>query len=417
MALAAILSLCRTAGAAQNQQQQLAYLSARQGVVQIGLGVFPATIRVSAPQGLRLRDAATGAELLSSRDSLALSLVEGTVVVSGGATPQHLSAAVIESMAGEGIVLGRHAYKGRLLFRADGGHFTVINEIFLEDYLAGVLAAEIGDAPPEALKAQAVVARSEVIHKLCLGRHRADGYDLCAGEHCMAYHGADEVTPKMTEAVQATRGEVLMADGNVLDAVFHNVCGGITAGAEDVWDSPPIPGLQPVWDVPRPAGLAGFRSEEDVAAFIDSPPADAFCNPAGANYPAYARKYYRWSKVVGAEELRRRTGGSRVLNIRIVERRSSGRVRKLLIETEGGTKVIEKELPIRRMFDLPSGLFVMDVVRGGSGIDRVEFRGAGSGHGVGLCQMGAWGMAQRGYTCDAILRHYYPRADIKKLYR
>ncbi|MCX7626191.1 MAG: SpoIID/LytB domain-containing protein [Candidatus Sumerlaeaceae bacterium] len=296
------------------------------------------------------------------------------------------------------------------------GRLNAINEIPLDDYIACVLKAEIGSAPYEALKAQAVVARSEAIHKLKLGRHAGDGYDLCSSEHCMAYQGTAGITAEMRQAAYDTKGEVLVAEGGILDAVFHTMCGGITAGAEDVWDSPPVAGLEPVWDGLARNDAPSFRSEEEMESFLSHPPAACFCDPSNALFPAYARKYYRWTKSFTATDLQR-LFGTNVQDVKVVERRPSGRVRRVAVLTATGVKIIEKELPIRKQFDLPSGLFVVRVATKSGVVESVEFFGAGSGHGVGLCQMGAWSMAEKGFHYDAILRHYYPRAQLARLYR
>jgi peptidoglycan hydrolase-like amidase len=417
--LLSLLLFCSVVSTASSAtvSQQLQALVNREGQVRIGLGKYERPINITAPNGLlatatlangttkniraqNIEVQARGVELLVSADGIAA------------------TCKVLEVVSPNGREVGANGkrYWGALeVANSEQGRLVVVNRLPLDDYIACVLKAEIGPAPYEALKAQAVVARSEVIHKIEAGRHKKDGFDLCSGEHCMAYSGCDGVTPDMKRAALETRGLVLMADGQVLDAVFHTMCGGVTAGAEDVWDSPHIPGLEPIWDSARGSGRAYFSSEDEVARFILSPSSGCFCDPAAANFPSYARKYYRWTRSLDAVELRQRCGGT-VLDIRILERRSSGRVRKLEIVTTNGSRVIEKELPIRRLFDLPSGLFLLRVVPGSRGVDSVEFTGAGSGQGVGMCQMGAWSMAEKGFSYEAILRHYFPTAKLGRLY-
>lgn len=311
-------------------------------------------------------------------------------------------------------------YRGRLLLTARGSGFDVINQIMLDDWLKGVLPAEIGgDAPPEALKAQAVAARSEAVRKLVKPPHASEGYDFCTGVHCQAYKGTKGETPAAVAACDGTLGVVLTAGGDVLDAVYHNVCGGATAQPEDVWDSKPLPGFVAVLDTGGRPTRANLATEAAMEKFLFSPPADMLCDPDGKNgYPKYAQKYYRWTKSVGAAQLQAAGGVGRVKDVRVIERRPSGRVRKLAIVGERGTRVIEKELPIRKALDLWSGLFIVRTEKDSAGYVRsATFVGAGNGHGVGLCQHGARVLASRGATYDRILLHYYPGARLARIYR
>lgn len=407
------------AGGGQSQAKgrvQLQRLVEKEGMVQIGLEVRSGSGRVRSAGSFRLGNEVGSTLECVAGEQATIRLTGGQVEVFAAGRRLSGSRIVVESPAGDLEWNGR-TYKGRLLLRPARDGVQVINEIFIEDYLAGVLAAEIGQAPIEALKAQAVVARSEVVHKLLLDRHKSEGFDLCAGEHCMAYKGSGGVTSDMLRACSETRGIVLVADGEILDAVFHTMCGGITAGAEDVWDSPPIAGLQPVWDRLAAREAPMFESEQAFELFLEAPPPGTLCAPTSGSFPSYARKYYRWTKRYDAETLSRMAGVGIVRDIVILERRPSGRVRRLAIEGTRQRRIIEKELPIRRLFDLPSGLFMVRVEKEGDLVRWVEFIGAGSGHGVGLCQMGAWTMAERGARFDAILAHYYPRARLERIYK
>jgi SpoIID/LytB domain protein len=322
---------------------------------------------------------------------------------------------------GEGFMLdGRkdRRFRGSCRLVRSGETVRVINEIQLDDYLKGVLPAEIGgDAPLEALKAQAICARSEVIHKIIRSPHGTEGYDLCAGVHCMAYKGMNVETTAANDAVDATLGMVLVAAGEVLDAVYHNVCGGITAPAEDVWDSRPKVALETVLDTDRPRVPPDLSTDSALLRFLESGGSDSFCYPDSAGYPAYAKKYFRWEKTLSAEQLARACGVGPVTDIRVIERRPSGRVRKLEVTGTGGRRIIEKELPIRQMFDLWSGLFVLRTSKSAGRVVSATFVGGGNGHGVGLCQQGARVMAARGFKAEAILSHYYRSAQIRRIYR
>lgn len=311
---------------------------------------------------------------------------------------------------------GKH-YRGHARVKVRGTSLQVLNEIMIDDWLKGVLPAEIGkDSPSEALKAQAVTARSEAIFRLASPPHKSDGYDFCTGVHCQAYKGMGEETPAIQQACDDTLGYVLVANDDVVNGVYHNVCGGVTAAAEDVWDGGPVAGLTPVFDVLR-GSQPNLQTETAAAAFISGSGNDCFCNPANPNYANYAKKYFRWSKTLTASEAGKAAGIGTLTDIQVVERRPSGRVRKLRVAGTGGSKIIEKELPIRNVFDLWSGLFVLEVDGAPGQIRSVTFRGAGNGHGVGLCQHGARELARRGARFDQILGHYYPTATIRKVYR
>lgn len=308
-------------------------------------------------------------------------------------------------------------YRGRLVLTAHGSHMMVINEIQLDDYLKGVLPVEIGESAPEALKAAAISARSECVAKLVHPPHQAEGYDLCAGEHCMAYKGMSKEEVHSNVACDMTMGIVLMAGGKVIDAVYHNVCGGVSANAQDVWDGDPEPGVQAVYDRPQGQPATALSGDSALHAFLTSDSSNCFCNPNNPNYPNYAKKYFRWQKTMTADQLESACGVGRVRDIAVIDRKPSGRVRKVQITGDRGSRVIDKELPIRNMFDLWSGLFVMDVQKSASGIESVTFIGGGNGHGAGLCQMGARTMAELGYTYDKILAHYYRGAQLMRVYR
>ena len=318
------------------------------------------------------------------------------------------------------IPLGR--YRGRLVLVARGGGIDVVNEVMVDDWLKGVVGAEIGDeAPIEALKAQAVCARSEAIHKLTHPPHAGEGFDFCTGVHCQAYKGMREESPATCVACEQTLGVVLTAgaDRDVMDGVYSNVCGGVTALPEDVWSGGPQAGFIARFDSPTDRRAPDLSGDAAMAAFLREPAQDTLCDPAGKpEYASYARKYYRWTKSLNAGQLAARAGVGRVRDIRVVERRPSGRVWRLAVEGDRGTKTFEKELPIRNAFDLWSGVFLLTVQRTADGaVAEATFSGAGNGHGVGLCQHGARSAAARGATYDRILGHYYPGARLERIYR
>jgi SpoIID/LytB domain protein len=397
------------------ESKRLDALLARHGWILLPLDTSTRSATITVPAGARLALDDKSVECVAG--SIQASATGGGILINipgqGGIT---VSEAVIAPTSGPFQFNGR-SYRGRARLSASGGAIRVLNEIMIDDWLKGVLPAEIGsDSPIEALKAQAVAARSEAIFRLAHPPHKSDGYDFCTGVHCQAYKGISEETPEIRRACDETLGFVLVAEGDVVNAVYHNVCGGVTAAAEDVWDGGPVAGLTPVFDTVE-GGSPNLQSEAAADAFIESGCPKCFCNPNSPGYANYAKKYFRWSKTLDAEAAGRAAGVGTLTGIEVTERRPSGRVRKLHVTGTAGNKTIEKELPIRNMFDLWSGLFVLKVDGVGGQIRSVTFVGAGNGHGVGLCQHGAREIARRGGRFDQILGHYYPTATLRKVYR
>jgi SpoIID/LytB domain protein len=308
-------------------------------------------------------------------------------------------------------------YRGEVHLLVRGGSVDVINDVFIDDWLKGLIGAEIGDdAPMEALKAQAVAARSEACYKLLRPPHAQAGYDFCSGVHCQAYKGMSRENERTVAACDATAGLILAASGDIVDAVYSNVCGGMSAMPEDVWDSPPgRPGYAVVRDGLNSRAL-NLSNDAAAARFIRNP-GELFCDSAQPGYPKYAQKYYRWQVTRDIGQLQRAFGVGTIRDIAVTERRPSGRVRQLTAQGATGTRTLTKELPIRRALDLWSGFFVVEPIRSGGVITGAVFTGAGNGHGVGMCQQGARIMAARGMGFVEILRHYFPGASIERLYR
>lgn len=393
---------------------------ARAGWIKIGLQRGTQSVRVSLPAGGRA--VSPQGEFFQSRQgaSLQANSDRGAVCLSAdGKTLGRFSSIAIEPASPSGggwFQLGSNRYRGRLLLLARGSGFDAVNQIQIDDYLKGVLPAEIGSSHVEALKAQAVAARSEAVRKLAHPPHEGQGYDFCTGVHCQAYKGMNVEEEPANAACDATFGMVLMADGEVVDAVYHSVCGGVTAGAEDVWDGPPEAGIVPVFDTPV-RRIPDLGTDAAVAEFLKAPSTDTYCNPSQPDYPNYAKKHFRWQKTLDAGQLQKAAGVGRVRDVAVVQRCASGRVRKLQITGDSRSRVIDKELPIRNAFDLWSGFFVVQVQKAGGYVQSATFYGAGNGHGAGLCQMGARTMALRGLTYDKILAHYYRGARLAQIYK
>lgn len=272
----------------------------------------------------------------------------------------------------------------------------------IEDYLRGVLPAEMHFSwPTEALKAQAVAARSDIIAGLG-GRYTLEGFDFYGTERSRAYVGASGRQPATDDAVQQTAGEFLITGNRVAPTVFSANCGGWTENNDTVWYGPPDPALRGVADFPESAtpDTSPANSPKD---WLSSRP-DAYC--------AHDETYYRWERSYSEPELRAimapQLGVGRIEDIELGERGVSGRLKWLRVHGSDGTETIHKELPIRRLFGgLPSALFTLDTTTDPDGTRRFVLHGGGRGHGVGMCQQGARGMAETGADYRQILQHYY----------
>lgn len=288
------------------------------------------------------------------------------------------------------------------------GLLEVVEEIAIEAYLAGVLPAEMpADWPMEALQAQAVAARSEVMASLA-GKHGLEGVDFCATEHCRAYVGDGGRAARTDAALRATAGQALLCGGKFVSAVFSATCGGWTEHNDTVWSGPPDPALRGTPDV-APAFGAVRSPQTDPAGWVRRPP-DAFC--------ASDERFFRWERRMTQREVteavNKRHAVGTVQAIECGERGVSGRLKSVRVTGSKGSQTILKELPIRLGFGgLPSAMFVVQKQTGKDGAPVFVFSGAGRGHGVGLCQYGARGMALAGHDHTAILRHYYPGANVE----
>ena len=313
------------------------------------------------------------------------------------------------------------SYHGRLYFTIGRrGDLVVVNAVPENRLLAGLVPAEIFPAAPdEALKAQAVAARGELLAKIGV-RHTGEPFRLCAETHCQVYPGAARETPRTTAAVEATRGEVLFTAGGkeLVDTVYSANCGGHGEHNENAWaDMPPEATLRGHFDGPAPPArgtpnpFAGGVTSATVAQFLESPP-PSYC---GAAKLQGGSDRFRWTVSRSAAELDRLLVDlhlGRVRAIDVLDRGVSGRARGLTITGSLRSETIRGELKIRRLFGgLRSSLFVVEVKDGAA-----TFRGGGFGHGVGLCQTGSVGMAEAGKSYRAILQHYYLGSTLRKLW-
>lgn len=334
----------------------------------------------------------------------------------------------------------RQVFRGALRVIRRPGGLTVVNDLSLEAYVASVISSEMSaTCPLELLKAHAVIARSWLKGPSALGgaspaaapegevvrwygREAHAGFEVCADDHCQRYQGITKaVSTAVEEAVRGTDGEMLLVDGAICDARYSKCCGGLTEAYATAWDDQEIPYL-----VSFPDGLRE-PAPEDLESFIRSSPA-AFCNTRDAGllsrilpgFDQETRDFFRWTVTYGPEELgelvRSRLGVDLgpIVALEPLARGPSGRIWRLRVAGERGVLVVGKELEIRRALSrshLYSSAFVVD--RDAEG--RFVLRGAGWGHGVGLCQIGAAVMAERGRGYREILAHYYPGTTVGRV--
>ena len=341
-------------------------------------------------------------------------------------------------------------FKGTLRLIDEGEHLTAVNRLLLEDYLRSVISSEMkATSHIELLKAHAVISRSWLLAQkakakkldgtYCSGYQNEQEYirwydredhrnfDVCADDHCQRYQGITRAcTPAVHEAVERTQGEVLTYGGDICDARFSKCCGGATERFENTWEAVPHPYLTSLLDAP--AGKAADLSrEEDARAWILSAP-PAFCHTDDRailaevlnDYDLETRHFFRWTESRTAGELsalmREKLGidFGDILDLVPVERGNSGRIIRLLVKGSRQSLTIGKELVIRKALS-PTHLYSSAFVVEKEG-DTFTFHGAGWGHGVGLCQIGAAVMSAQGYGYRDILQHYFKGSEITKIY-
>ncbi len=353
-------------------------------------------------------------------------------------------------------------FKGSLEFIVENEKLTAINILPLEDYLESVISSEMSAASSlELLKAHAIISRSWLMAQIRKGHElksvagnyqsasetngefirwydREDhlNFDVCADDHCQRYQGITrQSTELVKQAVSETRGMFLMSEGKICDARFSKCCGGITETFENVWEPEVHSYLQSVVDHSEsPRGFETNLSDESAAEeWIRNTP-EAFCNNEDKeilsqvlnDYDQETHDFYRWKRPYQqadlAELISRKTGRDfgDILDLIPVERGKSGRIIKLKIVGSKLTLVIGKEIEIRKTLSeshLYSSAFVVDKLNVADGVPgEFVLTGAGWGHGVGLCQIGAAIMSSKGCRYDEILNHYFRGAEILKEY-
>ncbi|MDR1757144.1 MAG: SpoIID/LytB domain-containing protein [Culturomica sp.] len=350
-------------------------------------------------------------------------------------------------------------FRGTLRLIEENGKITAVNLLPLEEYLLSVISSEMNaTSSEELLKAHAVISRSWLVAQQQKSRElkgqrtayrslfrneqeyirwfdREDHlhYDVCADDHCQRYQGIQKATTRpVYNAVQATRGEVLIYKERICDARFSKCCGGVSESFENVWEPAPHPYLKPICDAPDPALPADLTVEANSLRWIQSRP-EVFCHTQDVDvlsevlndYDRETPDFFRWEVCYGREELsallreRLEVDFGEVTGLIPLERGASGRIIRLRIEGTKRSLVIGKELLIRKALSrshLYSSAFVVEKITGNGILQGFRLRGAGWGHGVGLCQIGAAVMSSRGYSYREILAHYFPGSRIEKQY-
>lgn len=362
-------------------------------------------------------------------------------------------------------------FLGTMHFVVESDKICAINELPVERYLESVISSEMSATSSlELLKAHAVISRSWLLAQMKKRREVAESgnnffsfvkkddrlirwydredhtiFDVCADDHCQRYQGiTKETSPHVAEAIRQTKGQILMDGDDICDARFSKCCGGVTEEFQYCWEDTPKNYLSSVRDIIQgvksvgsaaPAPLPSLQDEAAAEAWIRSNP-PAFCNTTDKkilsqvlnDYDQETADFYRWKVTLTQEKLKQlldeklKMNFGDILDLQAEERGKSGRISKLRIVGTEKTFVIGKELEIRRALSdthLYSSAFVVDRCDiDEKGVpQRFDIIGAGWGHGVGLCQIGAAVMGEEGFDYDAILLHYYQGAEIKKVYK
>jgi SpoIID/LytB domain protein len=316
-------------------------------------------------------------------------------------------------------------FRGQLNLVVDGNRLTAVNELLLDQYLASVLGSEMrSDWHVEALAAQAVAARSTVLATRSR-HHYGEAYQLCHDDHCQCYQGKSRESEISIAALKKVKDTVLVHNGRIADTRYAKSCGGLSDNYSVAWDNEEQGYLKPVPCGPlpdKPHIQYSENGEENLNRFLNSPPEGSACNPKSFNYPNSCKEMedlYRWSmkldntKIQDLIVLRTSRDIGKIINIVPLRYGISGRIQYLRFVGESGSITVGKELNIRRILSdthLPSSAFAIH--QDENGVFSLE--GIGWGHGVGLCQLGATALAEKGWTSDQLLLHYYPGSILVK---
>ncbi|HET9133925.1 MAG TPA: SpoIID/LytB domain-containing protein [Gemmatimonadales bacterium] len=328
------------------------------------------------------------------------------IALRGGATPITRRRFVLRSADSSGTVqVGAERFRGTIELDRAASRIRIVNRLDLEQYLLGVVGAEMGRRAPgeeAALMAQAVAARTYALKNL--GRWEAEGYDLVADVAAQAYAGVRFENALAADAVARTRGEILTYQGAPIDAFYYSTCGGRTEEGREVYPRATHPYLTSIVD-----------ADADGRAYCEISPR------------------YRWTERWSAPELtavlRRTLAAERlgtgaatgVRELRVLDRTVSGRIARLELSSRGGRAILANQA-IRRVLQPPRGGILMStdftarIERSGGRVTAVQLEGRGNGHGVGMCQWGAVGRARAGQDYRTILSTYFPGTDLEHAY-
>lgn len=348
------------------------------------------------------------------------------------------------------------SFAGELHLFAEKGKVRAVNRIDVEEYLASVISSEMSATSSlQLLKAHAIISRSWLYAQL---DRKAEGggtaavygwkneeetirwyarddhelFDFCADDHCQRYQGITKaMNPEVLRAVKETEHIVLTYENRVCDARFSKCCGGITEEFQACWENEPHPYLATFRDTDAPGNPFDASSEEQAREWIEGNHT-SFCSSADTatlsqvlnGYDRETNDFYRWTVEYTVQELsqliKEKSGidFGEIQELAPIERGASGRIVRLKITGSKATLTVGKELEIRRWLSpshLYSSAFVVDKAANANGEITFRLKGAGWGHGVGLCQIGAAVMSEKGYDYKAILAHYYPSTELKSI--
>ena len=356
----------------------------------------------------------------------------------------------------------KQRFSGLLKLKKDKDKITVINIISIEKYLTSVISSEMSaKSSLHLLKAHAIISRSWLLaqiekskslkkakskysssfessdeHIKWYDREDHDLFDVCADDHCQRYQGVTKVFTQIArDAVKQTQGIVLFSNDKICDARFSKSCGGISESFENVWEPIKYDYLTSVYDYKFPPENfnTDFSNERNSVKWIKGNPS-SFCNTSDKkilsqvllDFDQETTDFFRWKIVYTQAELseiiktKSRMDFGNIIDLVPIERGKSARLIKLKIVGTNKTIVVGKELEIRKFLSkshLYSSAIVIEKSDIQNGIpQKFEIFGAGWGHGVGLCQIGAAVMAEKGHEFDEILLHYFENAELKKIY-
>lgn len=388
-------------------------------------------------------------------NTIKLSFANDTIIE---LTPQNESSTFVLKNVNIGI--GFHweqqteqEFEGGLCLQPEDNTIRAVNQILLEKYLKSVISSEMSAMnDPVLLKVHAIISRSWLMAQIFGKNQKNDhlppgtkneiikwydrsdhnNFDVCADDHCQRYQGVTRVISENAQkAIDATRGKALTFDDKICDARYSKCCGGISEAFENVWQNTPVGYLSPVYDK-APIATTLKKCNTPERFFTTAP--EAFCNTSDENilsqilvdFDRKTQNFYRWKVSYKQEELsaliKKKSGidFGEIIDLIALERGYSGRIVRLQIIGSKRTMIVGKELEIRKWLSeshLYSSAFI---VRKKNMLNKIPetftLHGAGWGHGVGLCQIGAAVMSQKGYSVKEILEHYFIGAECKSIY-